>query len=83
MPKNTSPNAQSTSGRRWASIHETAEYLRITTRTVRQMEADGRITVYRLSPRIVRCDLNEVDAMMRPEMPKAVLPVQFRQRQKK
>lgn len=50
--------------RRWASPAEAAEYLRVTTRTIRQMIADGRITGYRSSSRLVRIDLNEVDAAM-------------------
>jgi excisionase family DNA binding protein len=51
--------------RRWASIAETAAYLNITTRTVRQMMADGRIRAYRgMGHRLLRIDLNEIDAAM-------------------
>ncbi|OJZ75813.1 DNA-binding protein [Mycobacterium paraffinicum] len=52
--------------RRWVSIADTAEHLGITTKTVRQMIADGRLTAYRSGPRLIRLDLNEVDAAMRP-----------------
>lgn len=52
--------------RRYATINQTAEYLGVTDRTVRQMIADGRLTAYRNGPRIVRLDLAEVDAAMRP-----------------
>ena len=52
--------------RRWVSQREAAEYLGVTDRTVRQMIADGRITGYRSGPRLVRVDLNEVDAAMKP-----------------
>lgn len=52
--------------RRWASIQETAEHIGVTDRTVRQMIADGRLNGYRNGKRLVRLDLNEVDAAMRP-----------------
>lgn len=52
--------------RRWASIQETAEYIGVTDRTVRQMIADGRLAGYRNGTRLIRLDLNEVDAAMRP-----------------
>ena len=57
---------QSNSSRRYASITEVAEYLAVTTRTVRQMIADGRLRGYRCGPKLVRLDLNEVDAAMQP-----------------
>lgn len=51
--------------RRWASINDTAAYLGIGIRTVREMLADGRLTAYRgLGSRVIRIDLNEVDAAM-------------------
>ncbi len=53
-------------GRRYAKIGEAAEYLQVTDRTVRQMIADGRLTGYRSGSRLVRVDLNEIDAAMRP-----------------
>jgi excisionase family DNA binding protein len=52
--------------RRYAKIADAAEYLGVTDRTIRQMIADGRITGYRSGSRLVRVDLNEVDAAMRP-----------------
>ena len=52
--------------RRWASINDTADYLKVTERTVRQMIADGRLTGYRLSPKFIRLDLDEVDAALTP-----------------
>jgi excisionase family DNA binding protein len=53
-------------GRRWASTKQTADHLQVTVRTVRLMVADGRLTKYRLGPRVVRFDLDEVDAAMTP-----------------
>ncbi|UCZ90467.1 excisionase family DNA-binding protein [Gordonia sp. WA4-43] len=51
--------------RQWATIKNTADYLGVTDRTVRQMIADGRLRGYR-NGKFVRLDLNEVDASMRP-----------------
>ncbi len=52
--------------RRYVSISDAAEYLGVTTRTIRQMIADGRLVGYRCGPRLVRLDLNEIDAAMQP-----------------
>ena len=52
--------------RRYAKLAEAADYLGVTDRTVRQMIADGRLTGYRSGTRLVRVDLNEVDAAMKP-----------------
>ncbi|GAB3228205.1 excisionase family DNA-binding protein [Mycolicibacterium hippocampi] len=54
------------SARRWASIQESAEHLGVTDRTIRQMIADGRLRGYRSGGRLIRLDLNEVDAAMQP-----------------
>jgi excisionase family DNA binding protein len=56
-------------GRRWASFKQTAEYIGVSERTIRLMVDDGRLTQYYLGPRIVRFDLNEVDAAMTTEKP--------------
>lgn len=47
--------------RRWRGIQETADYLGVSDKTVRQMIADKRINAYRAGPRLIRIDLNEVD----------------------
>lgn len=52
--------------RRYASLATAGEYLKVTDRTIRQMIADGRLTGYRSGTRLVRVDLNEVDAAMQP-----------------
>ncbi|BBY36297.1 hypothetical protein MMAN_04310 [Mycobacterium mantenii] len=67
MPQtNTTTAAGGRRRREWASIQEAAEYLAVSARTIRQMIADGRIAGYRSSSRLVRVDLNEVDAAMQP-----------------
>ncbi|MEI7631601.1 MAG: excisionase family DNA-binding protein, partial [Actinomycetes bacterium] len=47
----------SNGSRRWASPTDAAHYLNVTTRTIRQMIADGRITGYRSNSRLIRVDL--------------------------
>ncbi|MEP9391157.1 excisionase family DNA-binding protein [Gordonia sp. VNK1] len=58
--------AAPTQPKRWASIQQTADYIGVTDRTIRQMIADGRICGYRNGRRVIRIDLNEVDASMTP-----------------
>jgi excisionase family DNA binding protein len=53
-------------GRRYITQSGAAEYLGVTTRCIRQMIADGRLTGYRSGTRLVRVDLNEIDAAMQP-----------------
>ncbi|PBA30574.1 DNA-binding protein [Mycobacterium intracellulare] len=61
------PNKLNASGgRRYVKISEAAEYLQVTDRTIRQMVSDGRLTAYRSGKRLIRLDLNEIDAAMRP-----------------
>ena len=48
------------------SISDVATYLNVTTRTVQQMIADGRLLAYRLGPRIVRLRRDEIDAALTP-----------------
>jgi excisionase family DNA binding protein len=50
--------------RRYASVQDAAEYLGVTDRTIRQMISDGRLTGYRNGKKLVRLDLNEIDARM-------------------
>jgi excisionase family DNA binding protein len=52
--------------RRYCTIYDAAEYLGVTDRTIRTMIADGRLTAYRNGRRIIRLDLNEIDAAMKP-----------------
>jgi excisionase family DNA binding protein len=50
----------------YISIADAATYLGLTTRTVRQMIADGRLRGYRSGSRIVRLRVDEIDADMQP-----------------
>ncbi len=51
---------------RLASIAEAAQYAGCNARTIRRRIADGTLTGYRMGPRLVRVDLNDVDALLRP-----------------
>jgi excisionase family DNA binding protein len=68
VPKNKSQIRLSAvnGARRYAKPAEAAAYLGVTPRTIRQMIADGRLTAYRSGTRLVRLDLNEIDAAMVP-----------------
>jgi excisionase family DNA binding protein len=55
-----------TARRRYATLEQAGEYLGVTSRTIRTMIADGRLVGYRSGNRLVRVDLNEVDAAMKP-----------------
>jgi len=60
------PDQEIKAGRRWATTQEAADHLGVTTRTIRAMLADGRLRGYRSGTRLVRVDLNEVDAALKP-----------------
>jgi excisionase family DNA binding protein len=69
MSKDVTPQR----GRRWASYRTAAEYVGVTAETIGNMVADGRLTAYRCGPRIVRVDLDELDAAMVPSSGDAAL----------
>jgi excisionase family DNA binding protein len=49
-----------------ASIAAVADALGCSTRTVRRYISDGRLTGYRMGPRLIRVDMAEVDALLSP-----------------
>jgi excisionase family DNA binding protein len=51
--------------RRRVPIAEAAEYASVSVRTIRRRIADGSITGYRFGARLIRVDLDELDAAMR------------------
>ena len=55
-----------TKPRRLAPLTVAAEYAGVSPRTVRRRIADGSLAGYRMGPRIIRVDLNEVDALLTP-----------------
>lgn len=52
--------------RRLASIDDAAEYAGVCSRTIHRRIAEGDLTGYRMGPRLIRVDLNELDAALRP-----------------
>lgn len=52
--------------RRLASINEAAKHAAVSIKTIRRRVADGTLTGYRMGPRLIRVDLNELDAVLRP-----------------
>lgn len=49
-----------------ASIPDAADRYGVHSTTVRRWISDGRITGYRFGPRMIRVDLDEIDALFRP-----------------
>lgn len=56
----------STVSKRLVAITVAADHFGISERTVRRRIADGTITGYRVGPRLIRVDLAQIDAMLRP-----------------
>ena len=52
--------------RRLAAITDAAAYADVSTKTIRRRISDGSLTGYRMGPRLIRVDLNDLDAMLRP-----------------
>ena len=49
--------------RHWAPLSAGAEYLDVSEKTLRRMIAAGIVPGYRVGPRLLRVDLNELDAL--------------------
>ena len=52
--------------RRIATVAEAAEHYGVCTKTIRRYITDGRIPSHRLGPRLIRVDLDELDAVLMP-----------------
>ena len=52
--------------RRWASMQQCADYVGVGLHTIRDWIAKGQIRGYRMNSRVIRVDLNELDAAMQP-----------------
>ncbi|TPG37099.1 helix-turn-helix domain-containing protein [Mycolicibacterium hodleri] len=51
---------------RLSSIAVAAEYCDVHTVTIRRWIASGRLNAYRVGPRLLKVDLDELDEMLRP-----------------
>lgn len=60
------PNNDITTTRRLVGLATAAEYADVSVRTLRRYIAQGRLGGYRVGPRLVKVDLNEVDQLARP-----------------
>lgn len=52
--------------RRLASLRAAAVYAGVHDDTIRRRIRDGQLTAYRFGPKMIRIDLNELDALLRP-----------------
>jgi hypothetical protein len=50
---------------RYVKLREAAEYARVPTRTLRDWGAAGLLPLYRIGPRLIQVDLNDIDALRR------------------
>lgn len=48
------------------SLNNAADFAGVSTKTIRRWISDGRITGYRMGPRLIRVDLDELAAMLQP-----------------
>ncbi|MBB1030507.1 helix-turn-helix domain-containing protein [Dietzia sp. SLG310A2-38A2] len=58
--------AKAESRRRMSSLPEAAEQFGVSVKTLRRYISAGRITGYRFGPRMLRVDLDELDALLLP-----------------
>ena len=61
--------AKNPARRRLASVAEAATYADVSTRTIRRYIAEGRLTGYRIGPRLVKVNLADIDGLARPMTP--------------
>ena len=52
--------------RHLVSLAEAAEQAGCNPKTIRRRISDGSLTGYRMGPRLIRVDLNELDRLLRP-----------------
>jgi excisionase family DNA binding protein len=60
------PSRQGPRRRRLVSLSLAATYADVSTRTLRRYISQGRLIGYRVGPRLVKIDLNELDQLARP-----------------
>jgi excisionase family DNA binding protein len=52
--------------KRLESLSAAAEFANVHPRTLRRYIASGRLTAYRVGPRLIKIDLNELEASFQP-----------------
>ena len=48
------------------NLQVAADHAGVCTRTIRRWIADGRLVAYRVGPKIIRVDLDQLDALFQP-----------------
>jgi excisionase family DNA binding protein len=48
------------------SLNNAADYAGVHVKTIRRWISAGRLTGYRLGPRLIKVDLDQIDAMLTP-----------------
>lgn len=66
MPTTPQASANPATGRELGSIREGADRYKVHPDTIRRRIAAGQLTAYRMGPRLIRIDLAELDALLRP-----------------
>jgi hypothetical protein len=61
-PRNSRQRPERPRGRNWGTAQDVADTWRTSLRTVWRWHEQGRITGYKISPGLVRFDLDEVEA---------------------
>lgn len=64
MPGKSNNNAATVVARRYVKINAAADYLGVHHQTIRKLISDGRIQAFRYGTRLIRVDLNELDALL-------------------
>jgi len=54
------------SAKRRLGLNEAAEHLGVNPRTIRRYIAAGRLTGYRVGPRLIKIDLDELESLLTP-----------------
>jgi excisionase family DNA binding protein len=67
------PGSAAHSIRQLVGLSAAAAYADLSTRTLRRYIAQGKLTGYRIGPRLVKVDLSELDQLARP-IPRLVVP---------
>lgn len=60
------PATQRKSQPQYVPLSVAAEHVQVATKTLRRRIADGQLTGYRFGSRLLRVDLAEVEALLRP-----------------
>ena len=70
MSQSTRARVQRAAGpplpRKLLSLQDAADRAGVNPKTIRRRIADGSLKGYRMGPRLIRVDLNELDALLQP-----------------